>query len=445
MDDLNDLRAARKKAADEMTAKAAALQAVEDQDGATDDAVTAATAAFEAAQNQFAKLDRQVKRAEAAEAAQLAAVAPEAGSEPGGVEAEGESARVAAMAKEPGLRFGATLRVMAAAGGDGDKAMKIAEAQGMSGLIAGQNVSQGVKGGVFVPEDVADEAIELLRPASVVMGMPGVRFIPMPNGNFTQNRRASGASFNYGEENDDIAVTGYEYGQVKLSAKKLSGIIPISNDLIGMASTAADRMIRDDAIADAAVAADRAFLRGSGTESAPKGLRWQLTGTTAAGTNILTMTAAPDLQKVDNDLGRMELSLQNANVSVTGARWIMSPRVAMYLTNLRDGNGNKVYPEMSDGMLRRKPVHVTTEVPDNLGVGGDESEIMLVAPTHILIGETGGMNVAMSSEASYRDSNGNLQSAFSKDETLLRLIMQHDIGLRHLPAVAVLTGVTWGA
>ncbi|ETA53976.1 phage major capsid protein [Ponticoccus alexandrii] len=441
MDDLNDLRAARKKAADDMTAKAAALQAVEDQDGATDDAVAGATAAFETAQKHFAKLDGQVKRAEAAEAAQLAAVAPEAGSGT----SDDASPRVAAMAKEPGLRFGATLRVMAAAGGDGDRAIRIAEAQGMSGLIASQNVSQGVKGGIFVPEDVGDEVIELLRPKSVVMGLPGVRFIPMPNGNFTQNRRASGASFGYGEENDDIAVTGYEYGQVKLSAKKLSGIIPISNDLIGMASTAMDRMVRDDALDDAAAAADLNFLRAAGTDSAPKGLRWQLLGTTAAATNILTMTAAPDLQKVDDDLGRLELALMNANVDATGAHWIMSPRVAMYLTNLRDGNGNKVYPEMSDGRLRRKPVHVTTNVPDNLGVGGNESEIMLVAPRHIMIGETGGMNVAMSSEASYRDSNGNLQSAFSKDETLLRLIMQHDIGLRHLLAVAVLTGVTWGA
>jgi len=25
----------------------------------------------------------------------------------------------------------------------------------------------------------------------------------------------------------------------------------------------------------------------------------------------------------------------------------------------------------------------------------------------------------------------------------MRMIMQHDLGLRHLPAVAVLTGVTW--
>ena len=46
-------------------------------------------------------------------------------------------------------------------------------------------------------------------------------------------------------------------------------------------------------------------------------------------------------------------------------------------------------------------------------------------------------------EAAYRDAANNLQAAFSRDETLMRMILMHDIGLRHLPAVAILTAVTW--
>jgi len=150
------------------------------------------------------------------------------------------------------------------------------------------------------------------------------------------------------------------------------------------------------------------------------------------------------VQKVDNDLGRLELALGNANLDYSGAHWVMSPRSAMFLTNLRDGNGNKVYPEMSDGRLRKKPVHQSTEIPDNLG-GGTESEIGLVHPSHVIVGEHMGIEIAMSSQAAYKDSSGTMQAAFSRDETLLRLIMQHDLGLRHLAAAAWLTGVTWGA
>lgn len=54
-----------------------------------------------------------------------------------------------------------------------------------------------------------------------------------------------------------------------------------------------------------------------------------------------------------------------------------------------------------------------------------------------------GIEIAMSTEAAYKDAAGNMQAAFSRDETVMRAIVQHDIGMRHLPALAVLTGVTW--
>lgn len=368
-------------------------------------------------------------------AASATPVAPLPGAQP--------VASVPAAPAEKGLTFARMTRTIAAAGGIPYVAQQIAEANGDSGLFANQAAGTGPEGGFLIPEDVSSEVVELLRPLSVVTAM-GPRIVPMPNGNMTMNRRATGATFEYGGEQTDAPSTGVTFGQVRLSAKKLRGIIPMSNDLLRASSTAVDRLIRDDAVEDAAQIQDRHFLRGSGTEYAPKGLRFQATGTSYASTHILTMTATPDLQKVTTDLGRLELALGNANVSYMGAHWVMSPRVAMYLTNLRDGNGNLAFPEMGEGMLRKKPVHITTEIPDNLG-GGTESEIGLVHPSHVVVGEHMGIEIAMSTEAAYKDAAGAMQAAFSRDETLLRMIMQHDIGLRHLPAVAWLTGVTWGA
>lgn len=432
MDKILELKARRAGVIDQMDELVASISTDEDW---TDEQ----TAQFDALKAEDDKVASELSRLEEIERRKAALAKPTAA-------LPGSPAPVAAVPAAPaekGLTFARMVRTIAAAGGNHYVAQQLAEANGDSGLFAGQQMGQGSLGGFLVPEDVSTEVIELLRPASVVTAM-GPRIVPMPNGNMTTNRRATGANFEYGGEPNDAPATGYTYGQVKLSAKKLRGIIPISNDLLRSASTAVDRMVRDDAVADAAQIQDRFFLRGTGTEYAPKGLRYQLVGTAFAATNILTMTASPDLQKVDNDLGRMELALGNANVPYTGAHWIMSPRVAMYLTNLRDGNGNKVYPEMSDGQLRKKPVHMTTEIPDNLG-GGTESEIMLVHPAHILVGEHMGIEVAMSTEAAYKDSAGTMQAAFSRDETLMRMIMQHDIGARHLAAIAVMTGVTWGA
>ena len=407
----------------------------------TETMTEAQTAQFDAMKAEDDKLAGEITRLEDVERRKAAAAKP---ADPIPVAPVAAGPTTSAKPAEKGLTFARMVRTIAAAGGNAYVAQQIAEANGDSGLFANQNMTQGAQGGFLVPEDVAEEVIELLRPASVVTAM-GPRIVPMPNGNMTMNRRATGANFGYVGEQVDVPATGYTYGQVKLSAKKLTGIIPISNDLLRASSTAVDRMVRDDMVADAGMIQDRFFLRGNGTENAPKGLRYQHTGTPFAASHVLVMTATPDLQKVDNDLGRLELALGNFNVPYTGAHWIMSPRSAMFLTNLRDGNGNKVYPEMANGQLRGKPVHQTTQIPDNLGVGGNASEIMLVHPMHVIVGEHSGIEIALSTEAAYKDAEGNMQAAFSRDETLMRMIMHHDIGLRHLPAVSVLTGVTWGA
>lgn len=436
MDRITALRARRAGIIEQMEALLASVE-----DGA--DMTAEQVKAFEALKAGDDKVAADLARAEDVERRRAAAARP-VPALPGLTPAPApEAGTVPAQPAEKGLRFARVVRTMAAAGGNAHVAQQIAEANGDSGLFANQNMTSGAAGGVLVPEDVSSEIIELLRPASVVTAM-GPRIVPMPSGNLTTNRRATGASFGYGAEQQDAPATGYTYGQVKLSAKKLSGIVPVSNDLLRSASTAVDRMIRDDVVLDAAQIQDRFFLRGDGQGDAPLGLRYQAVGSSFETTHILAMTATPDLQKVTNDLGRLELALGNFNVPYTGAHWIMAPRVAMYLTNLRDGNGNYAFPEMQQGRLRMKPVHVTTEVPINLG-GGTESEIILAHPAHVLVGEHMGIQIAISTEAAYKDANGTMQAAFSRDETLMRMIMQHDIGLRHLPAVAVLTGVTWGA
>lgn len=435
MDRITELRARRAELLAEMETLVAVDAGAED-DG-WGEAQEEQLAALRAEDDQVkAELDR-LEDIERRKAAAATPVQPLPG-------ATGAPATVPAQPVEKGLRFARMTRTIAAAGGIPYVAAQIAEQNGDSGLFANQSAGSGPEGGFLIPEDVSEEVIELLRPMSVVTAM-GPRIVPMPNGNMTMNRRATGATFEYGGEQTDAPATGVTFGQVRLSAKKLRGIIPMSNDLLRASSTAIDRLIRDDAVEDAAQIQDRFFLRGGGTEYAPKGLRFQNVGTPYAGTHILTMTASPDLQKVTTDLGRLELALGNANVPYSGAHWVMSPRTAMYLTNLRDGNGNLAFPEMGDGRLRKKPVHITTEIPDNLGGGANESEIGLVHPSHVVVGEHMGIEIAMSTEAAYKDASGTMQAAFSRDETLLRMIMQHDLALRHLPAVSWLTGVTWGA
>lgn len=433
MDRITALRARRAGIIDQMEAIVASVPEGEDM-------TAEQVAQFNALKGDDDSVAAQIATAEDLERRRAAAARP-IQPLPGVTQPTAPAASVPAQPAERGLRFARMFRAMAASGGIARLAQEQAEAWGDSGLFANQNMGTGAAGGFLVPEDVSSEIIDLLRPQSVIM-RGGPRIIPLPNGNLTMNRRATGANFSYAGEQQDILASGVTFGQVKLSAKKLTGLIPISNDLLRGASVAADRIVRDEIVEGSAVAMDTAFLRSVGGDNTPLGLRNQLTGTTFVATNILTMTAGNTLASITGDLGRLELALLNQNIALTGAAWVGAPRTMMRLMNIRDGNGNFAFPEMQNGRLRNKPFYDTTTVPINLGAG-TESELYLIAFPHVLIGEHSGLEIATSTEAAYLDAAGTMRAAFSRDETIMRAIQHHDIGLRHLPAVSVLTGVTW--
>ena len=53
------------------------------------------------------------------------------------------------------------------------------------------------------------------------------------------------------------------------------------------------------------------------------------------------------------------------------------------------------------------------------------------------------LELAVSREGSYVDSNGSTISAFQNDQTLIRAITEHDFQVRHDQSVAIIQGVKW--
>jgi HK97 family phage major capsid protein len=161
---------------------------------------------------------------------------------------------------------------------------------------------------------------------------------------------------------------------------------------------------------------------------------------------VITVNATVNLANVTVDLGKLWLALRGANVRMANCGWLMAPRTENYLRNLRDGNGNKAFPEM-EGMttprLQGYPVASTTQIPTNLAVtGSNESEIYFVDFNDAIIAEVPGMIIDASGEAAYHDGS-NVVAAFSLDQTVIRVIAQHDFGMRYDASVAVLSDVDW--
>ncbi|MFC7515089.1 phage major capsid protein [Herbaspirillum sp. GCM10030257] len=404
------------------------------------------TQQFTDLQAQFADLTAQIDRAIAAERLAAMAAVPV---DKTGTEANQPNAPPATSAhatpripEVPGAKVARMVRALAAAQGNTQMAAKIAIDRGFGEEVAmSLNTLTSSAGGILVPTNLSSEIIELMRPKAVVRRL-GARALPLNNGNVTMPRLKGGAVVGYIGSDSDVPATQQQFDDLKLSAKKLAALVPISNDLLGYsgANPNVDRIVVNDLTGALASREDKAFIRDDGTGNTPKGLlSWALAG------NKIAASDGATLQKIETDLNKLILALEGVDANMTEPGWLMSPRTFRFLEGLRDGNGNKVYPEMAQKLLKGYPVGLTTQIPNNLGVGANASEIYFVDFGDCFIGEDEELMIDYSKEATYKDSEGNVISAFQRDQTLIRVISKHDFGPRHVESIAILTGVAWGA
>lgn len=293
--------------------------------------------------------------------------------------------------------------------------------------------------GSMIPPEYAAEIIELLRSRAIIRAA-GPRIMPMNSGSLTIRRQNAASSAAYVGESQDIGITNPDVGLIELTSKKLAAIVPVSNDLLAFSSgPSADEFVRDDLVLSMALREDRAFLRDDGTQHTPRGIRYW-----AAAANV-TATNGTSATNIEADFKELLDSLESADVKLIRPVWFMHPTRKNHLRNLRDANGNLIYPEMrgNNPNIYGYPVFTTTSIPANLGGGSNESEIYFVDMVDAIIGEASGLEIVVDSSASYVE-GGQLQSAFSRDETLIRAIARHDFAMRHRESAAVKTGVTWG-
>ncbi|MGL5948241.1 MAG: phage major capsid protein [Aeromonas sp.] len=341
-------------------------------------------------------------------------------------------------AQYQGAGFARIAMAMAAGAGDLKQAADFAATEiGDAQVAMALNTAAG-SGGALIPENLHNEVIELLRPKTIVRAL-GARVIPLPNGNLTLPRLSGGATATYVGEGVDVRASQSSFDDVKLSAKTIVTLVPMSNQLIGRAGFNVEQIVLGDILAAMAVREDKAFLRDDGTSATPKGFK--AVATEAGRTRAWAGTA--DVATIDAYLDGLILMLMASDSMLVRPGWGLSPRSYMKLFGLRDGNGNKVYPELAQGLLKGYPIAHTNTIPSNLGTGSNESEIYFADFNDIVIGEQDTLSVDYSNEAAYVDANGELVSVFSRNQSLIRLVGNHDIGFRHPEGLALGTGVTW--
>lgn len=341
--------------------------------------------------------------------------------------------------EDKGLQAARYIRALAAGKGDPERAARYVRQVWQDETLAkALSESTLAEGGALVPTQYVTEIIELLRGQAVVRSS-GATILPMNSGSASIPKLTGGATANYVGESQNITKSQQSTGQLLLSAKKLAALVPVSNDLLRDASPNSDTIVRDDLVSAMGLREDLGFIRDDGTEYKPKGMRYW-----AAAANVFASTGTT-LAQVTADVAKMVNKLESADVRFIRPGWIMTPRSKWFLWQLLDANGNPVFrAEIAQGKFMTFPLKVTTQIPNNLGAGSNESEVYLADFVDMVIGENTQLIIDVSTEAAYHDGT-NVVAAFSRDETVVRAIARHDFGSRHDESIAVLTGVTWGA
>lgn len=430
-------------------------------------------AEFDALHLEVKGLDEQVDRIKKAQA--LSAVTATPSVEHPASDRVAPSVETNKYVTEKSLVLGGVVKMIAAGGGNAYAARQAAvdlygESHPVTKALA---VGSASAGGFAVAPDFVNEIIELLRPASRVREA-GPRAVPMPRGTLTLPGQASAATAYYGTENRAITASQPSLRQIVATYKKLTALVPVSNDMMRYAMPAFDAMVRDDLVKIMALRFDLNALVGDGTQDTIRGFlsfangwvaanggtvgRFSKTGasvlavngtdpTDSTGGNFITSTYSYTLATAAAELGGAKNRLDTAQVPDDKRAWFMHPRSYNYLYNVQNSLGVYVFrDELNTGKLMRYPVYVTTQIGANWYDASGHSDcsfVFLAAMDEFMVLDSMQLELAISREGSYVDSTGATVSAFQNDQTLIRAIAEHDFQARHDQSVAVIQGVKW--
>lgn len=345
-------------------------------------------------------------------------------------------------AEGKGINVARMLKALGVAKMTGQKPSAVAKGWGYERVSKALLQGDFDAGGSLVHEQFSSEIIELLRNAAVIR-RAGARQIPMPGGNLTIGRQGAAATAYYGQENTATTPSQPSTEEIKLSEKKLTALVPVSNDLIRNASVGAEEMVRDDLVNVIALREDLAFLRGTGASSEPQGLRYKIHADHVYAETTAT-DGAPTLVEAKAEFNKAVQKLKTANIKMVRPAWIMAARTEAAILDITGPGGegtNSLEREMLEkGTIRGFPYYVTEQVPTNLV--DTESELYFIDLNEVVIGDSMALELAVFPDGHY-SSAGSVLSGISNDFTVIRAISKHDITMRHTKGGVCVTTLTW--
>lgn len=250
-------------------------------------------------------------------------------------------------------------------------------------------------------DNMVSEFAELLRPATIIGRIPGLRRVPF---NIKIPRQTGGSTVGWVGEGKPKPVSALAFDQVSLGMAKTAGIVVITDELARSSSPAAEGVVRQDLIDQTAQFLDNQFVDPDKAASAgvsPASITNGVTAVTASGTDADAFRA---------DAQALMAKFIQANMSLAGAVWIMTETQALGLALMLNALGQREFPDLnisgaSGGTLLGLPVVLSENIPAQAAVVGPPaipagSRIILAKASEILLADDGVTMLDVSTEAS---------------------------------------------
>lgn len=294
-------------------------------------------------------------------------------------------------------------------------------------------------GGFLVPTQAIQDMIELLRAETVVREigatvLDGLTGIPVE-----LPKQTGGSTTFWIGENTAITPSDLTFGQLSMNPHTVASLVKLSNRLVRMSSPAAEQLVRNDIATELALRADLAALRGTGINGEPLGIA-NTPGLATVDFNATTTSSGYVSNPGYEQLYDMEFQLAQANSLRGNLGFLFHPTLRRALAKIRvdqgggAANGQFLASPVTDPQLESYlgyPFRKTTQIPNNLGAGSD-TEVYFGNWSDLIIAMWGGMEILASQETS---------DAFAKNQTWVRILMDMDIGIRHIESFVLGTNV----
>lgn len=292
-------------------------------------------------------------------------------------------------------------------------------------------------GGVYA------DFIEFLRPQSIIGrfgagGVPSLRRVPFRTPLVGQT---SGGEGYWTGEGQAKPLTQFDLASTIIEPLKIANIAVATMELIRDSSPSADVMIRDQLAAAITSRLDTDFINPAKTAVAGVSPASILNGVAAI------PSTGNDAEAVRNDIRLLFNAFIAANNAPTSGVFIMPATSALALSLMQNPLGQSEFPglNMNGGTFMGLPVIVSQYVP--------AGTVALVNANDIYLADEGGIELAMSTEASLQMDNAP-DNPTTATTVLVSLWQRNLVGFRaertinwarrRPSAVAYLSGVAWG-